>query len=170
MSAILLGVCSLMFSYQVLANSLGGPPDVSEYSGSGIWKTIKGGSGEYTTFTRMERFGNALSISDTVTANGVTFKLTTLIVETDDTFLDVYDEGVHVGSGYRFQDSKNKMSRYHTESDMNGWHYESTMNLSASRIQRIGSKTKLSTGEKIIWKDNLAQGYRSYPQCHPVWF
>lgn len=127
------------------------------YSGQGTWKSSSGLSGDYLVEANIE-----LGIDDTVTINqtlaldGEVLNMSLVLRRIDDTFFEVIDEeGQVVGSGYCWPLETEEAALCHSVSHYEDYVIESTIKGVADAIYRMGSKTDLASGDKIIWKDVL---------------
>lgn len=149
LKGLALAVVSLGLSFA--ANAV----TVTQYSGTGVWKSSKGTSGTYTAQSKIELDGDILKIADTITlSDNTSFNLSTKAKKIDDTFFDILnDKDEPIGSGYCFPNETGKTC--HSETSTPEYFTETTVHIMGNNIHRIGSKFVFESGEKTIWKDTL---------------
>lgn len=130
------------------------------YSGTGKWKSSKGEQGSYSVVANVSMTSDSLmSISETLDLGaGSTLSVSVNLQKIDDTWYNVVDDaGNKIGSGYCWtcESTQNKICHSYLRRD--NYVVETTIKKSGDDIYRIGSKTMVDSGEKIIWQDKLEE-------------
>lgn len=146
-SSSFIALFSLVFSLQAFATA---------YTGSGLWKSTDGKSGDYTVQANIDSQDNTVTISQTLNFGESTLALEYIIQKIDETFFNILNNANEtIGEGYCLPLGTNADKICHSDSVTDNWLTESTIKITADRIYRIGSKSDIETGEKIVWKDSL---------------
>lgn len=126
------------------------------YSGSGSYKTNSGYEGDYSVVASIEEVGDLVAIYQTIDFSEEVLNLAILLQKTGENFYDVLDAdtGEVVGSGYCW-DLEGEDMICHSYSHHDDYVFEISIKKHGDYLYRIGSKTDLSSGEKVIWKDSL---------------
>lgn len=147
--SLFVGLACLVFALTVSATN---------YSGKGTWISSEGNSGEYSvgaSITADE--ASNLKITETLKIGEETLNISLVIQKSNEHFYEVLngENNEVIGNGYCLPlgDSGDKVC--HSESVIEDFYAESTIKLTSAGIYRMGSTTMFSTGEKIIWMDEL---------------
>ena len=139
----------------------------TQYTGSGMWKSLSGESGEYSVVANIELGSDeSVLINQTVSWGDQTLAMGIILQKINDNFYNILsaENNNKIGSGYCCQ-LENEDKLCHNVTKWEQYVTESTIKKTADAIYRIGSKTNKETGEKIIWKDKLLP---SNPPSPPV--
>lgn len=152
--SVLLGMTA--FAFTVNASTLPPDPASKQYAGSGTWKKSKGGSGEYTAKSIVEKIDTTVNITDEITSAGKTHTIKLTLRLVDNTFYDAFNEkNEQIGTGYCFKNKVKDICVCHTDLNYEDGYGESTIEIRSDRVYRMGSKVTAATGERIIWTDEL---------------
>jgi len=128
------------------------------YSGAGTWKSTDGTSGEYSVGANIETVDeNNVTISQTLDFGNKTLNINFVIHKLDETWFEVIsgDTNETIGHGYCVPLGSDEGKVCHSDSFTGDDWIESTVKLTPNAIYRLGSKTNVNTGEKVMWNDEL---------------
>jgi hypothetical protein len=145
---------SLFVVFAALISALGASATI--YQGSGEWKSCDSKKGEYEVSADIQKDGNNITITETVTFNeNKTMNAQFVLQMANDDFFAVLNEaGEKVGNGYCWEMGIAGYKQCHSTSIIDKSTVEMTVEIDPFAIYRTGSKSK--EGEPLVtWNDAL---------------
>lgn len=132
------------------------------YSGEGSYKTNEGEEGEYSLELDMNCDGDTVTINQSLNFEDEVLNVSVTLQKIDDTFYNVLDNetGDVIGSGYCWvMEGEDRIC--HSYSKKDGYVVELTIKTHGDYLYRVGSRTDMSSGYKVIWKDESQKYYKN---------
>lgn len=132
------------------------------YTGTGTYKTNDGEEGGYSLELDMSCDGENVTINQTLNFEEKVLNVSVTLQKIDDTFYNVLDgeTGEVTGSGYCWSmEDDDKIC--HSYSKKDGHIVELTIKSYGEYLYRVGSVTDMSSGRKVIWKDESQKSYEN---------